>query len=215
MKRSLTIINTSPLFQGASSEARQALARRSQVQMLKKRDRLFLEGEIGNTLYLQITGKAGMLKTAPDGQQVCVRVIGPGDLYAVVTLFGQAPYPVTAEALEDSEVLALPAESVRKLLDEPAFRDPFIAALIERQRYLAEQVRRLALDPVEHRLISFLRDHYGEHECITATMTKKDVAAALGVAPETFSRLLKRLAREGDVTWTGRQIKVARAAWRS
>ena len=37
--------------------------------------------------------------------------------------------------------------------------------------------------------------------------------AALGVTPETFSRLLKRLALDGDIIWSARQIKVSPRVW--
>ena len=207
------ILERSPYFRGASSAARAGLARRARLHKLEKRSLLFREGETGGSLFLQVSGRAGMMKTAPDGQQACLRVIGPGDLYAVVVLFGSTPYPVPAEGLEDGEVLELPADAVRKLLDEPSFRDPFISALMERQRYLAEQVRRLAQDPVEVRLLAFLRDHYGEREEIVPALSKKDMAAALGVAPETFSRLLNRLTRAGSLSWRGPRLRVAPAAW--
>ena len=207
------ILERSPYFRGASAAARAGLARRSRLHKLEKRALLFREGEAGSSLFLQVSGRAGMMKTAPDGQQACLRVIGPGDLYAVVVLFGSTPYPVTAEGLEDGEVLELPADAVRKLLDEPSFRDPFISALMERQRYLAEQVRRLAQDPVEVRLLAFLRDHYGEREEIVPALSKKDMAAALGVAPETFSRMLNRLTRSGMVNWSGSRLRVSSSAW--
>lgn len=210
----LHLLTSAPFFRGASPVARAALARQARLHEPKKKDTLFREGEAGRSLFLQVSGRTGMMKTALDGQQACMKVIKPGELFAVVVLFGESPYPVTAEALEDGLVLELPAGAVRKLLDEPTFRDPFIATLMERQRYLADQVRRLTLDPLENRLLAFLRDHYGERAEMAPVLTKKDMAAVLGVTPESLSRLLKRLAREGSVRWVGRRIQVTPEAWR-
>ena len=213
MLTALQVLSTVPFFSGASSAARAALARQCRLHEQKKRATLFREGGAGRSLFLQVSGRTGMMKTAPDGQQACMKVVKPGELFAVVVLFGESPYPVTAEALDDGLVLELPAVAVRKLLDEPAFRDRFIATLLERQRYLADQVRRLTHDPLEHRLLAFLRDHYGERPEIAPGLSKKDVAAVLGVTPESLSRLLKRWAQEGSVRWTGRRIQVSAAAW--
>lgn len=212
MDRVTAILAASEYLNGASPGARARLAGRSRVVELRKRDILFREGEPGTSLFLQAAGRVGMMKIAPDGQSTCLKVIAPGELFAVVVLFG-APYPVTAEALDDATVLELPADAFRPLLDETRFRDRFIATLMERQRYLAEQVRRLALDPVERRFLAFLRDHYGERAEITPVLSKKDMAAAIGVTPETFSRLLRRLAREKAVTWSARRIRITPAAW--
>ena len=209
----LKILSAASFFRGASAAARTALAGQARLHEVKKRDILFHEGGAGGSLFLQVSGRSGMMKAGPDGQQACLKVVVPGELFAVVVLFGAAPYPVTAEALEEGLVLELPGGAVRKLLDEPKFRDHFIEALMERQRYLAEQVRRLALDPLEHRLLAFLRDHYGERAELAPVISKKDMAAALGVTPETFSRLLKRLAADGSVVWSGRRIRVSAQAW--
>ena len=209
----LHVLSTTPFFRGVSSSARAALARQARLHDQKKRATLFREGGAGLSLFLQVSGRTGMMKTAPDGQQACMKVVEPGELFAVVVLFGEAPYPVTAVALDDGLVLELSAVAVRKLLDEPAFRDRFIATLMERQRYLADQIRRLTHDPLEHRLLAFLRDHYGERPEIAPGLSKKDMAAVLGVTPESLSRLLKRLAQEGSVRWTGRRIQVTAAAW--
>ncbi len=213
MTDALKILSAAPFFRGASAPTRAALAGQARLHEVKKRAILFHEGSPGRSLFLQVSGRTGMMKNTPDGQQACLKVVVPGELFAVVVLFGAAPYPVTAEALEDGSVLELPAGAVHKLLDEPMFRDHFIEAIMERQRYLAEQVRRLALDPLERRLLAFLREHYGQRAEINPVISKKDMAAALGVTPETFSRLLKRLALEGDVVWTVRRIRVSPKAW--
>ena len=207
------ILAASPFFKDATPSARAALARHARLHVVKKRDVLFREGEAGQSVYLQVTGRTAMVKTAPDGQQAHLKVVAPGELFAVVVLFGSAPYPVTAEAVEEGQVLELPAPALRALLDEPAFRDAFIEILIERQRYLAEQVRRLALDPLERRLLAFLRDHYGHRVEIVPGISKKDMAASLGVTPETFSRMLKRLSTDGAITWNAGRIRVAESAW--
>jgi len=207
------ILAASPFFRDATPSARAALARQARLHSVKKRDVVFREGEAGHRVYLQVTGRTAMVKTAPDGQQACLKVVTPGELFAVVVLFGSAPYPVTAEVVEEGQVLELPAPALRALLDEPAFRDAFIEILIERQRYLAEQVRRLALDPLERRLLAFLRDHYGQRAEIVPPISKKDLAASLGVTPETFSRMLKRLSADDSITWSAGRIRVSESAW--
>ncbi len=44
-------------------------------------------------------------------------------------------------------------------------------------------------------------------------MSKRDVAAAISVRPETLSRAIRRLTDEGLLSWQGRRLIVNAAAW--
>jgi CRP-like cAMP-binding protein len=45
-------------------------------------------------------------------------------------------------------------------------------------------------------------------------MSKKQVAAAIGTIPETFSRLLLRLKEEGIGSWEGERLSLAPGFWK-
>jgi CRP-like cAMP-binding protein len=43
---------------------------------------------------------------------------------------------------------------------------------------------------------------------IQTKLSKKDFAAAIGTTPETLSRLILRLKKEGRIEWEGKTIRV-------
>lgn len=206
-------IENSSFFGGLSKTQCQALAAITSIRSVRKRETLFLEDTKGSTMFLLCTGCIQLSKASADGDEVVIRTIKPGEVFAEVILFEKQRYPVTAVAVSASEVIAFAKTDILGLLDTTEFRNEFIAFLMTKQRYLAERVRYLTSYDVEQRFFLFLREHYGESSKVTVSISKRDVAAAIGATPETFSRLTKRLKDEGTIKWNGDEITVDSKVW--
>jgi CRP-like cAMP-binding protein len=205
-----------PLFIQGRSDIFQSLKPRNQKRLedicfpksIHKKEILFHEGDEGQALYFCAMGSIQLHKTAPSGQEVVIKVIRPGELFAEAVLFEKQRYPVSAIALENGMVYRIPKTEFQRLLDDREFRDDFIANLMLKLRYLADQVHVLTAVDVEGRLVRFLKDRFGTRGNILTALTKKDVAAAIGTTPETLSRLLQKLHESGRLSWKGRRIRI-------
>jgi CRP/FNR family transcriptional regulator len=204
---------SSTFFKGISPGSRRALAGICAVVEPAKRDTLFREGERGLSMYLLISGHVQLHKTAKDGREIVIKLLRPGEVFAEVILFEEERYPVTAVALEDCILLRLLRRDVRELLKAEDFRNDFIALLMRKQRYLAEQIRQLRSEDLRARFAWMLKEQYGKHELIHMPVSKKEFAGALGTTPESLSRLLLKLKAEGLVNWKGRTLRIAPAFW--
>jgi CRP/FNR family transcriptional regulator, dissimilatory nitrate respiration regulator len=206
------LLAASEYFRGLSDAHRRALAGACASRPLRKRETLFLEGEQGRAVFLLAAGAVQLTKSSPDGREVVIRTVGPGEIFAEVILFEQDRYPVTAVAVRRSTVHELPRNAMLRLLKQEDFRQEFIGALMRRMRYLAERILHLAAYDVEGRFFEFIRQQYGEQGPCTVALSKKDLAAAIGTTPETFSRLLLRLRKEGRIRWKGRSLAIVAKA---
>ena len=207
------LICNAKFFSELSKSACERLAALSHRKPVKKRDILFMEESEGHAVYLLVSGSIQLVKTNVDGKETVIKTVKQGELFAEVILFEKPRYPVTAIARTEVEVIELPRAGFLKLLDEPEFRNDFMAMLMAKQRYLAERIQQLTSMDVEERFREFLREHYGEKEAITPDLSKKDIASAIGATPETFSRLLQKLEKRGDFKWDGKTIRPAPAFW--
>ena len=202
------LLGQTNLFAGLSPEHRQAIAKVCAVREAGKQEVLFREGDTGSAFYLLVRGQIRLHKMAPDGKEIVIKVIRPGETFAEVVLFEEARYPVTAVALTDALLLAILKRDLHRLLGDADFRNDFIAMLMRKQRYLADRIRQLSTANVEERFFNFLRDQYGADEEIEVAISKKQIAAAIGVTPETFSRLIRKLTREKKLSWTGKRLRL-------
>ena len=180
----------------------------------KKREMLFLEGEPGDSVFLLATGSIQLFKSTPEGKEVVIKLVKPGEIFAEVILFERERYPVSAIAVADSQVCLFPKKPFYALLDQDSFRNDFIRMLMQKQRYLVDQILNLSAADVEQRFWQFLKNHYGEKEEYSISLTKKDVAAAIGITPETLSRLILRLKIEEKLTWEGDHVRLREGFWK-
>jgi CRP/FNR family transcriptional regulator len=208
------ILSGAEFFRGISERSLRSLAAACIPKRLARRALLFREGQEGDSLYILAEGSVQLFKSAEDGREVVLRTLKPGEIFGEVALFETRRYPASAVALAASVLLRLTRLQVDCLLAEPEFRADFIAMLMRKQRYLAERILYLSTREVEDRFFDFLAEQYGRREAYDIPLAKKDVAAAIGTIPETFSRLLLRLKEQGIGSWEGSRLVLAPGFWR-
>ena len=93
----------------------------------KKGDTLFADGDKGDALYIVETGSIGIFKIMA-GQDVCLAVMKPGQLFGEMALIDGSPRMADARAIEDSVVICLPETRLRKQIDAS---DPFVRAMVK------------------------------------------------------------------------------------
>ncbi len=174
---------------------------------------LFFEGEEGTHLYRLIAGSIRLFRSTPDGREVTIHLVEPGDLFAEIVLFERDTYPVSAIAVEDSLLTVIDRNRIHSLLSDPRFRDDFLKNLVGKMRFLSQQLYVLTTMDVEERLARFLEIRFGRFETIAPGLSKKDTAAAISVRPETLSRVLSRLEETGSLCWKHGKITVRPVFW--
>jgi CRP-like cAMP-binding protein len=200
--------DTTEFFAGISATGKQRLAEICIPKKLEKKEMLFQEGDTGYAFYLVGGGAIGLYKGMDDGRDVVIKMVHRGELFAEVILFEKNTYPVTAVALQPSLVFIIPKVQFSCLLADEHFRNEFIGMLMRKQRYLADRIRYLTLHDVEDRFFLFLTEHHGDATTVRMTCSKKDIAAAIGTTPETYSRLVARLVKEERISVEGKTITI-------
>lgn len=208
------LLDQSEFFRAASAAGKKAITAICIPRVLSRRETLFMEGDAGHSMFLLALGSVQLFKTSADGKEVVIKMLRPAEIFGETVLFEQDRYPVSARALTAAQVYMMPKKQFHCLLVEEGFRNDFIAMLLSKQRYLAEQIFRLSALDVEQRFFHFLRDSFGEREEYRIDISKRDVAAAIDALPETLSRLLLKLRDEGTVQWDGEVLTVRKGFWR-
>lgn len=203
-----------PLFAKLPEEQLERLAGLVHRKQVAKKKVLFLKGEAGRSLHLLVTGAVQLYNTTPDGRDVVVKILGPGEIFAEIVLLAEKPYPVNAVALKDSLVYTIDRKEFLDLMDDAPFRNIFIGQLVDRVCYLSRQNLYIASYDVEERLVLYLYEQYGCREEIHVSLSKKEIALAIGTTQETLSRVVKRLSKNEALLWKGKEILIKDSYWR-
>lgn len=120
-----------------------------------------------------------------------------------------------AIALSDVRVLALPVAEVQALLlRRPELATPLLHVLAQQVRQLTTVAHDLMHKDAEARFSDWLIQRCvavpdaPEQAVVTLHERKRDIAAQLGITPETLSRLLRQLSRKGLIEVRGYTVSV-------
>src|SRR5438876_6600507 len=101
------VLSRAPLFETLDDEGARALRAGVVDVRLARGDRLFDEGDDGDRLYVILDGKIKLTRTAPDGRENLLSVLGPGEMFGELSLFDPRPRTASAVAVTDSKLAAL------------------------------------------------------------------------------------------------------------
>lgn len=186
------------------------LAEISGLQRIGKGSILFREGERAHFVYALVEGSVSLLN-GPRHEEVIADFMESGDVILIPPALLRLPYMVTARAVTDLLVVMIPAEEFIRLAEsELALSVTLNHILAGHWRLLLRHLTQTKSRDADTRVIQYLIDSAGISAGaarFTLPGSKRDLAAHLGITPETLSRSLKRLARLG-VTSTGSEIHI-------
>ena len=203
---SVELLARVPLFSELSRKELERISRVSVARSFPAGVRVFHEGDHSDACYLVRKGDLRVTREHPDGRAIALATLGAGDIFGELAMLDGEARSASVETLTDSELLALPAADVRRLLaDHPGISVKLIAALTKRLRETNERVARQSFQTVPSRVAGVLNQLIAEESAsegrqgITIRMTQADLAQLAGTSRESVSRFLATLERAGVV----------------
>lgn len=159
--------------------------------------------------YLVIEGEVKLFLISSNGAEKIIRMAGPGDSFCDESAFGSAPQSLSAEATRDSVVVFVRREAVQAaMLAQPEFALALTTRLAERINELVEGMEQCIQRSSTQRVAHYLVQHADQDaQCAEVRLPcdKQTIASQLNLTPETFSRVLNRLTRDGFILPRGRR----------
>jgi len=192
------------------------LAARSVRKLFSTGELLFSEGEPCNGLHIIARGKVRLFKTSVNGREQVLSVNVSGESVAEIPVFDGGPYPASAVALEETEIVFISRRDFNAYcLEHPEVPLKVLTVVGARLRNLVGIIEELSFTTIRQRLISTLLKLAQSEGRKTAhgiefqlPASHQELANQLGTVRELIARNLMRLQAEGLLDVDARQIVV-------
>ncbi|WP_455274872.1 Crp/Fnr family transcriptional regulator [Rhizobium herbae] len=198
MKIDKSVVKSFPTFEKMPDGDIEALLAPAVSRRIRSGDAFFEQGGPATHFFLLINGRLKVTQVTPDGQQIIVRVVHPGDLFGFARALGRADYPGTAIGVMESLALSWPTELWPQFID----RSPHLAVgalntIGQRLEEAHTRIREMSTQEVGRRVahtVIRLSKQAGRAEGtgirIDFPISRQDIAEMTGTTLHTVSRIL-------------------------
>lgn len=178
---------------------------------------IFQEGAPAHGVHCMQGGMVGIRKLDVAGNSTLLRLVHAGEALGYRALLTTNEHRTTAEALTLSRVCFLDGAAVRRLLARnPALGLRFLEHAARDLESAEDKVLQNVTLSVRARLahlLLVLKDRYlvserGESFEMTLPLSRQDMAAMIGIRPESMSRTIRQFQQDGLAEFHGRSVRV-------
>lgn len=193
------VLKRSLIFSGLNDEDLNALSKLAVSHSFEAGEFVFWEGDAPNEFYVVSSGRVKVLKHSSQGKEFVVAFFGPGEVFGEVAVFEERPYPASAQAVSDSELLGIGKDRfVAFLSSHPEVSLRIINMLGGRLRDAQNRLNALAGERAEQRVaktLLMLSSKLGQ----SLPFTRQEIADMSGTTIETTIRVMSRMKSGGII----------------
>jgi CRP/FNR family transcriptional regulator, dissimilatory nitrate respiration regulator len=206
-----------PLFDGLGDERIMNLLAGAAVEMHPPRAMLFDAGSPADAFFILLSGRVKLMAISPEGKESIVEIVEPVSSFAEAAMFASGRYPVSAETLEEADLIRVRASAfMGALREDQELAQRMLAALYRWNRQLGRERKALKAQNPAQRVAWFLLSLASDLDggdspggvTVALPYKKSVIASRLGMEPESLSRVFARL-REHGVDARGKGVAIA------
>jgi CRP-like cAMP-binding protein len=191
----------SRLFAALPAEVRDPLLAVARVTCHPRGTAVFHQGDRAHSLHIVAEGWVKLYRIAPNGTEAVVGVMTRGQSFGEPIALRGCDYPVSAEAVTDCALVAVPSDALLSLIRaRPEAAISILSSTFLHLQSLVEQIEQLKARSGAQRVAEFLLDlcpDGAEAATVTLPYDKVLIAGRLGMKPESLSRAFARLRDHG------------------
>jgi CRP-like cAMP-binding protein len=210
-----TILERNRLFRGLPAATISQLAALALRKTYPEGAVVFSQAGPGDALYGVVTGKVLISASSPEGREMFLNIMEPGDTFGEIALLDGQPRTASASTTATSELMIIMRTPFLALVHrEPKLVDHLLQLLCQRVRWtsgLAEESALLGVPARLARRLLSLGELHGRRtaEGVQLSISQEDVARFLGLSRQIVNQYLQSWKARGWVALGRGKITLA------
>ncbi len=208
----IALMAESPLFRGLGDQELDEIRSAGALRRFSSGDLFIRQGDPADAYYFLFCGHGKLTQVTPDGHQVLLRFIRPGNGIGVTSVLRGFDYVWSVQAIGECRTLVLHGETLARFFEgDPHLALNALRIIVNSNRELEIRYQGLLTESVEQRVsqaLVRLSDEVGrtisDGVLIDVPLSREDLAEYAGTTLYTVSRLLRQWELDGFVR-TGRE----------
>lgn len=180
--------------------------------LARRKQDIYLEGDETTRVYFVQSGRVKTSKVTDGGKELITGLYGPGEFFGYLPVLAHTPHADSAVAVDDSQLVYIPTDDFAALLYRNAeVSRQFIRLLAGRVGEREAELLAMAYSSIRRRVAdTLLRLHEqgGGEPGTCVQLSREDMAAVVGTAPESLVRTLSEFRADGLIELTPKNIRV-------
>ena len=158
-KSTLWYLENFNLFKGLTPADKLELEKLAIVEQKVKKSIIYFPVDPPYTLYLVKTGKVKISRLTPDGQELVLEMLGPGEIFGELALTGQSIREEKAEAVEEALICGFRTRDFEQFLSKnPGLNRQVLKLVGLRLKKVQVRLENLFFKNAAERILHFLRE---------------------------------------------------------
>ena len=209
-KTNLEFIRNLPIFNNLCAENIDDILALSTIFNVRKNKLLFFKDDEIKNFYIILEGSAILLENTADGNQNVVQFLKKGEV--IGDIFAKN-FVFNALSSEDSLIMLIPAKLIRELIkNNPIFCLNLLKEISSKNSKILNLLSRLKIIDAKQRVAQFILSiaFEDENKLKNARLDfgKAFIASYLNIKPETFSRILQKFKKDGEIEINKNLVKL-------
>lgn len=184
-----------PLFSKLNENQLNTLQSQMHVHQYEKENILFFEGDESRYLHVLLKGKVRLYKTSPKGTQVHMHYTQSPEIIALFPVLEKIPFPATCEFVEEGVVGMIPMETIYECMKNVDFSIAMVSAITKRMKMLTSMLHKETIYSIDAKIADLIINQ----PTLFQHFKNNEIASILNMTPETLSRTLTKLKKEGII----------------
>jgi CRP-like cAMP-binding protein len=205
-----------PLFDAFTPQEMDEVQRQTQMRSYAKGQILYLPGQPGDQLYMLKSGVVKLSRLLPDGRELTLALLKPGDVFGELEVVGEEPRTAQAVAYGTVLLCVIQKRDLLRWMERKPSLAIRLTKLIGLRRHVIERrIEQLLFRSASAKLAALLLDlseQFGRADArgvlLDLPLTHQELSNLTGSVRETVSDVLSQFRTQGWVAVERRRIRL-------